>query len=135
MSVYKDYQSAKCFLFWSFNQTGFSVHGTGVGKAEGLKHPPVFNSGEWHHSVLVLSDDSERNATIYLNGILLGAINCPLNKGSVTDLPFRIGNRGPDERQNPNVYLDDVRIYNRALSEAEVKVLYDYESTGSPNQF
>jgi len=39
---------------------------------------------------------------------------------------LRIGSLGGDPK-NPDLLIDDVRIYNRALSEAEVKSLYEYE--------
>ena len=102
-------------------------NGAGVGLDLRIPQPSVpFN--EWRMVVFTFSD-SPRTAVMYVNGVantnfspdltsLLRLSNPTLNTtataGSMT------GGQGD--------YLDDVRIYNRALSANEVAQLYAYES-------
>jgi len=98
--------------------------------------------GQWNH-VVVSYYDKLANAKIYLNG-------------KVVDIEFTIGYGNPDDILNTNDggisvsrfidptdidalqgrgfagLVDNVRIYNRALSAAEVSQLYSEES-GEPN--
>ena len=79
---------------------------------------------KWTH-VTVSADRDKKIVTVYMNGKKVGALKNlkPFEKsnGSV-----RIGYQTDD-----NVYfdgkIDDIRIYNRALSEMEVRELYDME--------
>jgi hypothetical protein len=41
---------------------------------------------------------------------------------------FLVGRRNEEQNQNMNGAIDDVRIYNRALSESEIKAIYESQS-------
>jgi hypothetical protein len=73
----------------------------------------------WQHVVAVCDTVSVR---IYVNGILksTSASNCPTS--SATDL--HIGDSPNRAQRQFNGLIDDVRIYNRALSPDEIKRLY-----------
>jgi len=74
----------------------------------------------WHHVVCVADGT---NCFVYVDGSLanqgeqLGDIDTHTN--------WRIGNAYGDETRRFTGKLDDVRVYNRALSSSEVKILFD----------
>jgi len=78
--------------------------------------------GNWHHVVATI--DSSKNMKIYVDGIQDGSGTHTMTAGITTDTK-RIG----DESINGNIdemdgQIDEVRIYNRALTAAEVSALY-----------
>jgi hypothetical protein len=106
----------------------FSVNSKGNGGtiASSRVSTVTVNDNKWHHVVAVFTTNTSVQAsndvTLYVDGVL--------NEGSLTNsttyvaptLPVTIG-----ERSSGNLFsgaIDDVRIYNRALSAAEVKQLY-----------
>ena len=109
-------------LFW----------GTGRADTHSGSWPPTYLpnlSTEWHHLVAIYKQGKgiDGYKKVYLDGqlIYLGTSGAK-NKSNSEDL--LIGGRPWTAKQK---YLghrvDDVRIYNRALSEAEVKALYEFE--------
>ncbi|HNS22141.1 MAG TPA: discoidin domain-containing protein [Sedimentisphaerales bacterium] len=78
----------------------------------------VIETGVWHHIAYVI-DNATQSASVYLNGAL-GATatftGTPLFMKSGQEL--RLGNCSGTEYMHGQI--DDVRLYNRALSEAEV---------------
>jgi hypothetical protein len=103
--------------------------GTGVGPptVEKLKSVNV-KDGRWHH--LVGIRDKLKYST-YVDGVKV--LETVYSNDATSGSPYNmhIGRHGAW-----NVFfdgsIDDVRIYNRALSDGEVKALYDYESTPQP---
>ena len=87
----------------------------GVGSSFGRGISPV---GVWHHLVANYNRNKGGSKKVFLNGALIqqGSIG---KKNPANNQPVKIGHW-------PG-FLDDVRIYNRALSAAEVKTLYDFE--------
>ena len=89
-----------------------------LGKSGGGDSPTVsLTSRDWTHAVWNFDGTS---AEIFINGKKSGSYNRSFN--TITTGSFQIG---PGWIGN----IDDVRIYNRALSAEEVKALYDHEST------
>ncbi|MCX6879944.1 MAG: LamG domain-containing protein [Verrucomicrobia bacterium] len=84
--------------------------------------PPigVVTVGQWTHFVLVYS--SGTSASAYINGSLAGGFTCSLGTGGQ---PLCLG-KDPGDWWGPfNGCLDELRIYNRALSATEVQQLYN----------
>ncbi len=85
--------------------------------------------GQWYHIVGLRLGGV---AKIYVNGALLFAhsFTCDPHTSTGND-PLLIGAPPPGDSNYSvlNGSIDDVRIYNRGLSDMEVKALYDYEST------
>ena len=82
----------------------------------------------WIHLVGVVNEAKEE-CLFYFNGQLVSEINFGTNKSPAyeTDIYIgRLGNIVNSWSHTPGV-IDNVRIYNRALSEAEVKELYEFE--------
>lgn len=82
------------------------------------------SDGYWKHIVFISQGDGE-NGIVYINGIKVN-----------DDLPFTINNESSNPDINiggdieDNLYigtLDDIRLYNRALTEVEVLELFDEE--------
>lgn len=92
-----------------------------------LESVSTFTAVGWHHFVLSWDDNSSTNTKLYIDGNAEAAtatgtfssVNSLANA-----LTFRIG----AESDNGNPFdgsLDEVRIYNRVLSQAEVAALYN----------
>lgn len=77
----------------------------------------------WYHVVLTRN---KNNWNIYLNGqsIASGYSELPVNNSTYTSIGYY--NDSDAALTALNGSLDDVRVYNRALSTSEVKLLYDY---------
>ena len=78
----------------------------------------------WHHIVGSINGDTSVRY-IYVDGDLCGTLKGPLFAGTVVQT-FMLG--GDSKGLKPfKGSIDDVRIYNRALSAEEVKALYEFE--------
>jgi len=85
------------------------------------------NTGQWYHVVGVF-DDTLNTSTLYVDGAQQNQVACSLTPNT-NDLPVRIGKDQNSSGNYWNGKIDDVRIYNRALSAAEVLALYDQNET------
>ena len=87
------------------------------------------NDGQWHHIVFVVDVFGGR---IYVDGVRKWIISWAGSAGAVsTSQPVHVG-RHPGATADGGYFaglLDNVRIYNRALSGAEVSGLYTKESS------
>ena len=113
------------YYLWNCPDENGIIWGTGRSSATGGDDknswmmtgviPPV---GVWHHLVANYNLNKSGGKKVFLNGALIqqGGIG---KKNAANNQPLKIGH-WPGS-------LDDVRIYNRALSEAEVKALYEFE--------
>jgi hypothetical protein len=90
----------------------------------GLTGPSTYlTAGQWSHWVVVFTDTT--HIAFYLNGVAQTLSNIS-QYYSVDGSRVTIGYRGgasPDKWINGSI--DEVRIYNRALSATEVKALYE----------
>jgi len=81
----------------------------------------TLTAGVWNHIVLVI--DRDARAWIYINGVLGGnSTNATTCLASMTGGVVTLGRHV----STLDGYIDDVRIYNRALSPAEVSQLYSW---------
>lgn len=82
----------------------------------------VYSQNIWYHTVIVIDG---ANLKYYINGIL--------DKSYVSTLPVRTTSLplliGSDAEMNPSRFfngkIDDIRIYNRPLTEADIQLLYN----------
>lgn len=97
-----------------------------------------FKVGQWNHCLVTYDSSS---ISFYMNGELSLTANkvndpepLPLsNLNTINTGTHRIGISLLNWDET-NGLIDDVRIYNRALSGGEVKALYDYESSSTNTQ-
>jgi prepilin-type processing-associated H-X9-DG protein len=93
----------------------------------GVSSASTFTAGTWYHVVGVVDRTNGTNK-IYVNGVLEGttsfAKNAVANENNQT--PWRIGIAQPGAgtyRWCADAWIDDARIYNRALNDAEIAAL------------
>ena len=88
----------------------------------------VPTTNTWHHTFVVYSSDNIEfymNGTRYSRGSAQGAINAG-------DSSISIGrNVNAGGAGYSSCYIDDVRVYNRALTQSEVNAIYN-SGTGTP---
>ncbi|MCB0263931.1 MAG: T9SS type A sorting domain-containing protein [Calditrichaeota bacterium] len=96
----------------------------------------VVNDGNWRHFALIRKTGGI--IELFLDGMSQGTHQGSRSGGALTTnlrtlgterLWWTIGNITADQTWF-NGFVDDIRIYNRALTEAEVQTLYQIESTG-----
>jgi hypothetical protein len=85
-----------------------------------------WDNGDWHHIVITWTNTTEADGLkIYIDN---GAPTTATASGTVTSNDeFYIGRRGGGSYFNGSI--DQVRIFNRALTQAEVTALYNEQST------
>ena len=98
----------------------------------------VYNDGEWHHMVVAYGQPD--GFTVYIDGVLrhtdntngMGAIYSNTNSGVflARDGGFYSNSNEPGTCNQFKGKLDDVRIYNRALTEDEVQEIYAESDSG-----
>jgi len=90
----------------------------------------VIDDGQWHYAGWVY-DGTLGEIRLYLDGVLENSVSYTLDADMDIANPFCIG--GYDAQCDDAVYhfeglLDDVRVYNKALTQLEIELLYG--STG-----
>ena len=110
----------------------YIFHDGDVGHTEKCYNQPT--SGIWNH-IAVVHDKSQAAANeieLYINGVLQTSTNASStnNTNNFGNYPFYMFSRGGTLEFNPG-YIDDFRVYNRALTAAEIATLAENEdSTG-----
>ena len=99
--------------FYSFlNQKGILVTGT-------------TNLNTWVHIVVVVNNI---NTLVYINGMLLATASSVSQAGGIgsytVNEPLIFGKDAPGQSEFTNGKLDDIGIWNRALSACEIQALY-----------
>ncbi len=125
---------AQTFLFYyedvngdiAFNRQWTGGGSDGAGNAKWTTGTlPSYNT--WHHVVLTYDESSASNVpAIYLDGVAQATfVVVAQPSGSVANNsdPYVIGNRGDSTRAFDGI-IDDVRMYNRILTQSEIKQLY-----------
>ena len=84
--------------------------------------PLAYDDSKWHLMTATITAGSPLVLNLYIDGVLVqsGTDTQFGRTGNIT-----IGNFGGGGSYNFNVSIDDVRIYNRALSATEIKQLYN----------
>lgn len=104
-----------------------------IGRAGGyawLANTPVIPVGEWTHIAYVIDADS---ATIFINGEVAASVGAPyfvggVNFGASTIMSVGAGGPGFSEwnHLSDTSLIDDLRIFDRALSEAEIAAIIEH---------
>jgi hypothetical protein len=77
--------------------------------------------GKWNHAVYIVNDSG---AKIYMNNVLIDSKEWKgTAKPLTSDVPWFIGS-SPMWEGGIKGSLDEIRVYNRSLTESEIKVLY-----------
>jgi Concanavalin A-like lectin/glucanases superfamily/Calx-beta domain/Right handed beta helix region/Domain of unknown function DUF11/Domain of unknown function (DUF4214) len=134
MIVFRGDDSAVSPYYLAVMSTGkvrFHI-GDSVGNAINLEGPISLN--QWVH-VAGTVDDTTSNIALYVNGTMAASTNNPTRPFGVlsgASPGVAIGNReaGASSTAPFNGSIDEVEIFDRALSQAEVQVLYNADTTG-----
>ena len=110
------YSSDWFFPFGGGNSI-FWMRAVGLGSASSL-----IEDNQWHHLVMVW-DVSEEKYTGYVDGASLGQSAAVTSYGGINSV--KIGVRGDGTTSFYNGSIDDVRIYDRVITQDEVTSLYD----------
>ncbi len=108
-------------------------HGSG-----NLQGDTSCNDGEWHNFTLTVPYDApcdDPDTVIYLDGMVDSRASTGTSNtyGLVPDTDVNIGRRATSsDRYFPGV-IDDVRIYDKALTELEVKVMTGFIKSSNPD--
>jgi len=95
----------------------------------------TLNDGRWHHVVADYNRSNNLNVYVDGNRIASGSISAASILNQSNSLPLILGKLSEGSYWGPQYYcgcIDDVRIYNRALSSNEVAQLYALENTPPP---
>jgi PKD repeat protein len=82
----------------------------------------ILNINEWNH--LVYKYNSKVGGSIYVNGIICGKDNVFETQLGFGSFPIEIGGTSHADRFFEGK-IDDIRIYNREISETEIIILYE----------
>ncbi|MFA5106076.1 MAG: LamG domain-containing protein [Candidatus Micrarchaeia archaeon] len=94
-----------------------------------LVSPLAYRDGQWHNAVGVLARGSSPNLLLYIDGVLVNSTtNSSIDSQSLNstfgfDIGVSEGTPG-SYRFYFNGSIDEVRLYNRSLSAAEIRQLY-----------
>jgi hypothetical protein len=103
----------------SSNQMQFEIIGSSIKDVNGV----TLTTNKWIH-IVGIKNDSESSAYLYQDGNQVGSVSLTGVTYSAVLSNFKIAAR-PDANSNYfNGQLDDIRIYNRALTAQEVRALY-----------
>jgi len=93
--------------------------------------PSSLNNSQWNHIVIIV-DSSNKVSKVYINGVLKDQKTiAPFTVNNSNLLTFGVHSAYPTHYSWSYPYtgaLDDIRFYNRAVSESEVSVLFDTTS-------
>ncbi|AQT69446.1 Chitinase A precursor [Anaerohalosphaera lusitana] len=86
---------------------------------------------QWHHFAVVY-DDAASTLTFYIDGVQRGRTSYSSAPGDSAASPMIVGTRGYDLARCFDGAIDDLKIYNEALSEAKVVELASPEENRAP---
>lgn len=117
---------------WSLWTLPTGQIGVGLKKSNGYNAyraltTDAYADGQWHHVVAVITTDtsgaSGNNADIYVDGNLVGITDDKTGPYSVTTIGWKIGTRHSAHDSFFKGMIDEVAIYNRALSIGDIQGL------------
>lgn len=112
--------------FPSFESVPYFVSiANGSGYQYAYSDTAVMPTNQWVHLVCVLNGDK---CSTFINGNSKSVNTIRANSRSSNTNDVKIG-LGDTPETGFSGQIDDIRIYNRALSNSEIKSLYSYEST------
>ena len=108
----------------------YAMEHFGSGNWYFLKSYVYPTAGQWYHVCYVRSDKDNNNNScapnmcryLYVNGTVAASDTGSLAYNISTTYPMIIGKR-PDNVSYLNGYLDEVMVFNRALTQSEVRQL------------
>ncbi len=121
---FNSYDETLQIFFWDNNTLNISFFRNGGVDLGGVSYNSSnMNTGEWYHIVSVLSNNSIK---LYLNGVKVGStVRLSSDPVSSSTNMMAIGRFGTYNGYYFDGSLDEVGIWNRALSQEEISRLYN----------
>lgn len=111
-------------VFVSYSTIG-TVAFREVSSAELHSKQTILDQNRWSHLAFVKVGEK---MSIFIDGLLDSSIERDNGNARINNQPIVLGaNNRSRADQNYKGWMDDLRIYNRALSAEEVKILYEFE--------
>jgi hypothetical protein len=107
------------YLYWN--------HGNGTDRVNIVLTGSILELGKWYH-IVVVRDSKAKTVQAYVNGVGQGPRSYTLD-AATSSYNVEIGRSNPEMLNFHNGLIDEVRIYNRALSPEEIRFHY---SRGGP---
>jgi hypothetical protein len=108
-------------------QEGILFFGAATGSSENNKLQILTNNAydnnQWHHFVFIIVDG--KSAIAYIDNIIVGSDTSLYNSVDTSSRQLNIGRRPFTNDRRFNGFIDELAIYNRALSSDEVSALYN----------
>lgn len=113
------------------SDAGYGTKAGGVSYAQGWEEgSTVINNGNWHFLVMTCNGSAK---AMYVDGNVDSiASSWAANTGAGSELWIGGSADTTDEDVGLGGTIDEVYVYNRALSQSEIKSLYARNSTGTP---
>lgn len=106
------------------NKAKFIIGNNDYSSAEDTE---IITDGEWHHLVGIFDGT---NLLLYRNGNLVDTSTTELGTIKTNDLPLRVGVASDTLNNYFKGDIDEIIIFNRALSQEEVLSIYESQSQG-----
>ena len=94
--------------------------GANKGRSPSLTSQRAVDDGQWHH---VVGQYDGQKVALYLDGVLEDSL-AAAGPVAINTEPVMIGRNSMGPSRSFNGWMDDVRLYRRALSPAEIQALY-----------
>jgi hypothetical protein len=82
-----------------------------------------YNDGKWHYAVITFDNS---NLQLYIDGIKVESLNTSTSPDSGSTKPLKIGSNSRDTNNAFKGGIDEVRIWNRAVTASEVSDQYHF---------
>jgi len=121
--------------FGTANRFRFGLKIGNIGAIANFSEDTAPFDTNWNHIALIINRTTDL-ATLYMNTIKdateIDLSSCPANCSNTANVAWGGKNDGANPYEG---YLDELRIYNRVLTEAEIKYLYMNPSGNIPAMF
>ena len=130
------YDRTECFITYGSNFVyyGIAINNSFVENSFGYTAPLGSTNNTWVHIAMVISQGSStNNFSLYINGSLQNTVT----NATYFNTSTRTMTIGTNAFANPYYYgyINEYRIYNRALNYSEIQLLYNYASPSAPTAF
>ena len=100
------------------------MDGDGLSDTLATSITPI-NDNNWHHIVVVSNVSTGWNLDLYFDSIIDGT-GSNVARSNMDNLPkLRFGDEGSSQLQPYTGDMDDIRLYDRALTPEEITALYN----------
>ena len=113
------------YFFQLYNRkVSFGFHNSSGGGWPKVQGPTELNQDQWYHVAGVFDDDAD-TLTVYVNGQQDRQMSVIGSPSTTSIYGVSIGANAPEGNRYFDGGLDDVRIYNAAISPADVAAIYN----------